>query len=68
MEIQETNDYFARIAEAKAKRLKKSPARFFVSSMMAGAYVGIGIILILSVGEGVDPGLRPPLVMQGYRI
>ena len=34
------------------------PPAFFVSSMMAGAYVGIGIILIFSLGQQIEPALR----------
>jgi len=35
---------------------------FWLSSMMAGAYVGLGIILIFTLGNLVDPAIRP-LVM-----
>ena len=44
---------FARVAERKIELLKSSPLGFFVSSMMAGAYVGIGIILIFVLGSQV---------------
>jgi nitrite transporter len=55
----ETVDSFAKAAAAKAAYLKRSPGGFFISSMMAGAYVGLGIILIFSVGSNLDPGVRP---------
>ena len=58
----ETVDQFAKTAVAKAAYLRRSPGGFFISSMLAGAYVGLGIILIFSVGSDLDPSLRP-LVM-----
>ena len=48
---------------ARIVRLAKhSPLGFWISSAMAGAYVGLGIILIFTLGNLVDPSLRP-LVM-----
>ncbi|MBH2844866.1 nitrite transporter NirC [Serratia marcescens] len=41
---------------------KESPLGFWISSAMAGAYVGLGIILIFTLGNLVDPSVRP-LVM-----
>ena len=32
------------------------PLSFWVSAMMAGAYVGLGIILIFTLGNLLDPG------------
>jgi nitrite transporter len=54
----DTVDTLAGTAAARAAFLKRSPGGFFVSSMMAGAYVGLGIILIFSVGSDVDPAYR----------
>jgi nitrite transporter NirC len=54
----ETVDQLAATAAAKAAFLKRTPLGFWISSMMAGAYVGLGIILIFSVGSDVDPGYR----------
>jgi len=51
-------DQMAATAAAKVAFLKRSPGGFWVSSMMAGAYVGIGILLIFSVGSDVDPAYR----------
>lgn len=51
----ETIEQFAAQAAKKAAYLRNSPVAFFVSAMMAGAYVGIGIILIMTVGNAVDP-------------
>ena len=41
---------------------QESPLAFWISSAMAGAYVGLAIILIFTLGNLVDPALRP-LVM-----
>lgn len=48
-------EQFAALAAKKAAYLKNTPAAFFTGAMMAGAYVGIGIILIMTVGNAVDP-------------
>ena len=54
----DTVDALANTAAAKAAFLKRSPGGFFVSSMMAGAFIGLGIILIFSLGSDVDPAYR----------
>jgi nitrite transporter NirC len=46
----ETVDQFAATAVGKAAFLRRSPLGFWISSMKAGAYVGLGIILIFCVG------------------
>lgn len=46
-------------AEAKAAALDKSPARYFVSSMLAGAYVGFGIMLIFAIGAPLQAAGSP---------
>lgn len=48
----------ARIARLSAN----NPLGFWVSSAMAAAYVGLGIILIFTLGNLLDPSVRP-LVM-----
>ncbi|SDR62442.1 nitrite transporter NirC [Rhizobiales bacterium GAS113] len=53
-----TLDNFADVAAVKAAFSRDKPLAFFISSMMAGAYVGIGIILIFTLGQQVDPSLR----------
>ena len=59
----DTVDQFATIAAGKAAFLRRSPLGFWISSMIAGAYVGLGIILIFCVGATVDPSIR--LVVMG---
>jgi nitrite transporter NirC len=58
MTLNETTTEFAVLAGAKMELLKNNPLGFFISSMMAGAYVGAGILLIFSVGENADPSTR----------
>ena len=64
----ETVDQFAAIAVGKAGFLRRSPLGFWISSMMAGAYVGLGIILIFCVGAGVDSTLRPVVMGASFGI
>ena len=52
----------AATAERVVKLDRENPFGYWVASMMAGAYVGLGIILIFTLGNLVDPALRP-LVM-----
>lgn len=51
----DTTAEFAEAAVSKINYLRKNPVGFFMSTMMAGAYVGIGIILILTLGNEVAP-------------
>jgi nitrite transporter NirC len=50
-----TLDHFAQVASDKAAFAREKPSAFFISSMMAGAYVGIGIILIFTLGQQSSP-------------
>jgi len=50
----DTTRYFADLAATKIKYLKRNPFGFLISSMMAGAYVGVGIMLILTLGNTAD--------------
>ena len=51
----DTTKQFAATAVTKINYFRKNPVGFFMSTMMAGAYVGIGIILILTLGNEVEP-------------
>lgn len=64
----ETVDQFASVAAAKAAFLRRSPLGFWISAMMAGGYIGLGIILIFSVGNAVDPGIRPVVMGASFGI
>jgi nitrite transporter len=64
----DTVDQFAATAAAKSAFLKRSPLGFWISAMMAGAYVGLGIILIFSVGSDVDAAYRPLIMGASFGI
>ncbi|HVC52106.1 MAG TPA: formate/nitrite transporter family protein [Stellaceae bacterium] len=64
----DTVDLFAQTAATKSAYLRRSPGGFFVSSMLAGAYVGLGIILIFSIGSNLDPGVRPLAMGASFAI
>jgi nitrite transporter NirC len=46
---------FADIAVQKIEYSRRNPLGFFILTMMAGAYVGVGIVLILTLGNDADP-------------
>jgi nitrite transporter NirC len=58
----DTIDHFAQLAARKAQAIADNPLGFFIGCCMAGAYIGIGIIAIFSIGQGLEPSIRP-LVM-----
>jgi nitrite transporter len=64
----ETVDHFAGVAAKRSDFLKRAPFGFWISSMMAGAYVGLGIILIFSVGSDADPGYRALIMGASFGI
>lgn len=47
---------------------QESPLAFWISSAMAGAYVGLAIILIFTLGNLVDPALRPVVMGATFGI
>src|SRR5947209_2046696 len=49
----DTLEAFARVADRKIIAMRRSPGAFFVASMLAGAYVGMGILLIFTLGSQV---------------
>ena len=51
-------EQFAENAVEKVRYAKRNPIGFLILTMMAGAYVGVGIALILTVGNDVDPASR----------
>lgn len=68
MSFETTVTGFAETARAKRAHLASDPLGFFVLTLMAGAYVGFGILLIFSVGQGVDPGVRPVVMGASFGI
>ena len=59
---QETIEKCAVVAARIKNTSANNPLSFWIGSLMAGAYVGLGIILIFTLGNLVDPSIRP-LVM-----
>jgi nitrite transporter NirC len=56
---QDTLDFFAESAAKKASAIAKNPLGFFIACLMAGAYIGLGILAIFSIGQGVEAAYRP---------
>jgi len=56
--MQNNINVFAEIARSKAQMLKELPLVFFIGSMLAGAYVGIGIIFIFTVATPLPPEVQ----------
>jgi nitrite transporter NirC len=50
-------------AKAKFTFLRNNPAGYFLSSMLAGAYVGFGILLIFTAGGALAPAPWAKIVM-----
>jgi len=59
---------FAAAAQDKAAFLQRDPIAFLILAVMAGAYVGFGILLIFSVGQGVDASIRPIVMGASFGI
>lgn len=68
MTIAETVLYFAESARARHGTLSTDPLAFALSAMKAGAYVGIGIILILTLGQTADPSWRSLVMGASFGI
>lgn len=68
MTLAETVLGFADTARTKSVALREQPLAFTVASLMAGAYVGMGILLIFSVGQGVGPDFRPIVMGASFGI
>jgi nitrite transporter NirC len=64
----DTIDQFANVAATKVGVLKRNPFGFFIGSMMAGAYVGFGIILIFVVGSAADPAYQKLIMGASFGI
>lgn len=64
----DTIDQFANVAATKVAALKRNPLGFFIGSMMAGAYVGFGIILIFVVGSAADPAYQKLIMGASFGI
>ena len=58
----DTIAYFAQEALQKVVVLKQKPFALAIGALMAGAYVGLGIILILNIGTTLDPSIQKLLM------
>lgn len=54
----ETIDHYVALAAKKTSALRNNPAAFLTAAAMAGAYVGLGIILMLSTAATLDPSVQ----------
>jgi nitrite transporter len=65
---QATIESFIKSAQARLTHADTSPAGFFVASMLAGAYVGFGILLIFVLGSSVPPEWRKMVMGASFGI
>lgn len=65
---EDTIDHLANVAASRAKELKQNPLGFFIGSMMAGAHIGFGIILIFILGGAVDPSIQKLVMGTAFGI
>ena len=58
-------EYFtlAKAAESKSKFLKANPLGYWIAAMLAGIYVGFGILLIFSLGGMISSQPYVKIVM-----
>lgn len=59
MTYAETCDRFAKLAADKAWSAKNRPLGFLVGSMLAGAYIGVALVLAYTCANGLPAGVRP---------
>ncbi|MHB8885844.1 MAG: nitrite transporter NirC [Methylovirgula sp.] len=59
---------FVETARVKAEISRTRPLAFLVAAAMAGAYVGIGIILIFGLGQAADPSWRSLVMGTSFGI
>ena len=66
--LKDTVAFFSALAIEKTQALARIPGSFAVGAMMAGAYVGIGIILIFTVGASVDATMQAVVMGASFGI
>lgn len=59
---------FAKVAQNKSASLRGDPLAFLILALKAGAFVGAGILLIFSVGQGVEGAIRPIVMGASFGI
>lgn len=61
-----TIHHFATVAKTKTELLKNNPIAFFIGALMAGAYLGMGIVLVFTVAGQLDPSVRPMVMGMSF--
>ena len=64
----DTINHFAKVAKTKTALLKDNPMSFFIGALMAGAYLGMGIVLVFTVAGQLDPSVRPMVMGVSFGI
>ena len=59
MTYSEACAHFADLASDKARAAKQKPLGFLSGAMLAGAYIGIALVLALTCSAGLPAGVRP---------
>jgi nitrite transporter NirC len=59
MTVDETCAWFSRTGLHKVVAMRRSPLGFTVASMLGGAYIGIALVLALTVSSGLPAGVHP---------
>ncbi|MGI4733403.1 MAG: formate/nitrite transporter family protein [Janthinobacterium lividum] len=59
MTVDQTCEWFSDTGRHKVEALRRSPVGFTVGSMLGGAYIGVALILALTVSAGLPAGGRP---------
>lgn len=62
----DTINHFAKVAKTKTELLKSNPLSFFIGALMAGAYLGMGIVLVFTVAGQLDPSVRPMVMGMSF--
>jgi len=65
---QDTISHFAKLGSQKALLLAQRPAAFIVGALLAGGYIGLGIVLIFSVGASIDPAWQKLVMGASFGI
>lgn len=58
----------AQLAKQKSDILNRTPMAFIIGALMAGAYVGLGVILVFSVGGQIDPAYQKLVMGMSFGI
>lgn len=57
--VDQTCEWFSDTGARKLAAMRRSPVGFTISSMLGGAYIGIALVLALTVSSGLPAGARP---------